>query len=210
MDFKAALGILQSRTPRIAGPPPCLDGTGETDPAPLPPITPAALTALSLSELLLQLLSRQDERVAAYQRFEAGFELFLQVPEAEGYEALVQISTARFREISDSVLAIETELRSRERPAPELATVVRRLQEQERDKLALTAQLHIVRHGLAIDSLREEAELDGAGDGGWRRASAMRAEERAELEGKLAALTAELNDTLDEVRCELADCEADP
>ena len=44
----------------------CGEGGIFVDPAPLPPITPAALTALSLSELLLQLLSRQDERVAAY------------------------------------------------------------------------------------------------------------------------------------------------
>ena len=41
-----------------------------------------------------RLLHWQSERVGAYQRFEEGFVRFLQVAEAQGYEALVASTTA--------------------------------------------------------------------------------------------------------------------
>ena len=110
-----------------------------------------------------------------------------------------------------------------------LSQAILATQEMERNKLHLTAQLQIVRHGLAMDALRNEyADTDdGEGDAATRstsgglayavgsmggdivagsaRASAMRAAEANELKQKLHAVTEELNDALDEIRAELAD-----
>ena len=89
-----------------------------------------------------------------------------------------------------------------------MATLVRRVQEMEKEKLQLTARLQILRHGLALDSLQADAE-DFADADRAARTAALRSEEAAELRGKLTELTVQLNETLDEVRCELADGDAE-
>ena len=80
---------------------------------------------------------------------------------------------------------------------------MRRLQELEREKLTATAQEQIVRHGLAVDKLRDEAG-DDVGEPA-RRMAGMRREEAAELVATLARLTERINDVIEEVRCEYAE-----
>ena len=60
---------------------------------------------------------------------------------------------------------------------------------------------------LAVDSLRAEAAAEAGEEVPEKdaRANRMRAEEEAEITGKLAALRDELNEVLEEVRCELAE-----
>ena len=149
MDFTQALGILQSRSKaKVNEGGECVDCSGEVpDLEPSPPTVAGELDALTLGELLRLLLARQEERVGVYRRFEEGFVSFLQFAEAAGYQALATATTARFAEVSLAINAIEEQLRSREGAAAALASMIRRLQTLEKEKLTLTAQQHILRHG---------------------------------------------------------------
>ena len=171
---------------------------------PVPPPAAGPLEGMSLAMLGQRLLHWQSERVGAYQRFEEGFVRFLQVAEAQGYEALVASTTAAFASISDEINAICAEMVRQQGAAAALGVQVRRLQDAEREKLALTAQLQIVRHGRAVDAHRAQAADDELPDR-ERRTAALRAEEASELAEKLAATVESINDTLDEIRSELAD-----
>ena len=86
------------------------------------------------------------------------------MPEAEGYQALAQAATAQFAEVSRAINEIEAQLRSLGGAASALASTIRQLQELEKQKLTLTAQQHIVRHGLAVDALSTEAAIEAGGD----------------------------------------------
>ena len=174
MDFQAALSVLQARASKpiesaAVGAPtgddfpamcaPCddeagADGAAENATA----TTPAAMLspASTVGEMLRLFLEQQEERVSVYRKFEEGFQLFLRVAEAQGYQGLVTHTTAAFAEISKRVNSIEAELRTRGAVAEPLAATVRTVQELEREKLQITAQLHILRHGLAIDELQSE------------------------------------------------------
>ena len=217
MDFAAALGVLQQRvaapyTPDEAARPANGEvGTATTGDGPLANCAECAtqpvgeLAVLRDGQLLRLFLSRQEERVGVYRQFEEGFKLFLQVAEAQGYEALVQKTTATFRGISAAVNAIETELRARGSALLPTAETLRRVQGMERQKLELTARLHILRHGLAVDTLQTDMGVDEASANAASRTAPLRAEEAREVEGQLEALREQLNDAIDEVRCELCD-----
>jgi len=216
MNFGDALAVLQSRA-STAAPLGTTASTAATtllcstcdtcEPDSELPASPAQveLTSLDVVALLHRFLQRQEERVAAYRKFEEGFLLFLQVAEAEpaSYEALVKYTTASFAAISDSINNIEAELRSRTSATASLAEVLRKVQLLEREKLQLTAQLQIVRHGLALDALQAEATEDA--NSKEARMAALRAEEGADLGRRLTSVTGQLNEALDEVRCEMSE-----
>jgi hypothetical protein len=218
MDFQAALAVLQARSgsadarpvagdasTATTGPVTCSECAAEAgaEEATRTPRQPSEVAALSDAALLRLFLARQEERVAVYRRFEEGFLLFLQVAEANGYEALVKSTTATFATISAGVNTVEAELRTRSLP---LADAVRRVQGIERDKLELTARLQILRHALAVDKLHADGiGADSAGAATAARTATLRAEEAREVEAKLAELTVRLNEELDEVRAELCD-----
>ena len=88
-----------------------------------------------------------------------------------------------------------------------MAALARGLQEAEREKLTLTAQLQIVRHGMAVDAHKSKAADEGGPEptANERRAAQLRAEEATELSEKLVNATERINDLLDEIRSELAD-----
>ena len=196
MDPQACYDLLQERAK-----------VSNTITPPVPPPAAGPLEGMSLAMLGQRLLHWQSERVGAYQRFEEGFVRFLQVAEAEGYEALVASTTAAFASISEAVNVICAEMSRQQGAAAALGAQVRLLQDAEREKLTLTAQLQIVRHGRAVDAHRAQA-ADEAGTelpDRERRTAALRAEEASELTEKLAATVESINDTLDEIRSELAD-----
>lgn len=149
MDFSDALGILQRRAEPSAVSQ-CVECSGEAGGAiPLPPPpSHGALHPLPLPTLLRQLLDCQEERVCTYRYFEEGFARFLQCAEAEGYDLLTQSATARFSQISHAINLLGESLEKHAAPsAGALAASVRRLQSLEKQKLSLTAQHHILRHG---------------------------------------------------------------
>ena len=233
MDFSAAMGILQQRSAAPMEPaarPPGSDGTTATtgdatmqctdciedeDAAKTAgsnaavPKPPSDVATLSDSGLLRLFLTHQEERVAVYRKFEDGFLLFLSVAEAEGYPGLVQRTTATFAIISLGVNQVEAELKQRGPAAQALAPVLRRVQTLEKEKLELTARLQILRHQLAVDELQAEkgAAADAAERARAARHGVLRAEEAKEVGARLDAVRDELNEAIDEVRCELAEGE---
>ncbi len=244
MDMTAAFALLAERAAASHE-----DRCAFCQPAAGTPLSSAIATALAdsppahepatLSSLLRLVIAQQDRRALEYRRFEDGFLCFMQVAEAEGYTALVADATAAFSQISSRINQAEERLRGLEEPAAvsdgggfggggaaarsPRSPLVRRLQEQEQEKLSLTAQLHIVRHGILVDELRmrhasgegEEEDMvaasagpgeDGvAGTASILRTLALRREEDAELRQKLGALEEEISELVDEMRCELAE-----
>lgn len=219
MDFAQALAVLQQHGARPsavgeseAAAQRCIDCVGGDDDIGDAPTSstaaPSELSDVSDAALLRLFLSRQEERVAIYHRFEEGFTLFLQVAEATGYQTLVAKITAEFSAVSAGVNAIEAQLRGRGAATQALADALRAVQALEREKLQLTAQLHIVRHGLAVDALHADGVVDDAAAvAAASRTAPLRAEEAEDLRGQLMRLTARLNDAIDEVRCEIADAD---
>jgi hypothetical protein len=200
MDAAAALSILQQHRANRAAEG-FRDADGEIKP--LEVATAPELNGLGVGALVRRLFAQQEERVRVYRRFEQGFAQFLEVAEAEGYDALVADATAAFAQVSAGVNAVEAALLARGADGAAFAALVRRLQELEREKLTATAQEQIVRHGLAVDKLRDEAG-DDVGEPA-RRMAGMRREEAAELVATLARLTERINDVIEEVRCEYAE-----
>ena len=196
MDPQACYELLQERAK-----------VSNTIVPPQPPPAAGPLEGMSIAMLGQRLLHWQSERVGVYQRFEEGFVRFLQVAEAEGYEALVASTTGAFASISDAVNVICAEMARQQGAAVALGAQVRRLQDAEREKLTLTAQLQIVRHGRAVDAHRAQAadEVGTELPERERRTAALRTEEASELTEKLAATVECINDTLEEIRSELAD-----
>ena len=197
MDPTACFALLQERAK--------VSNTLELPP---PPPPAASLDGLSVGELARQLLARQEERVEVFRRFEEGFVRFLSVAEAEGYEALVATATGAFSSISEAVNAIGAALAASGTAAGEqLAQRTRSLQEAEREKLTLTAQLQIVRHGMAVDAHKAQAAEEAGTEvpARERRAAQLRAEEAEELSQRLVSTTERITDTLDEIRSDLVD-----
>ena len=197
MDPTACFALLQERAK--------VSNTLELPP---PPPPAASLDGLSVGELARQLLARQEERVEVFRRFEEGFVRFLSVAEAEGYEALVATATGAFSSISEAVNAIGAALAASGTAAGEqLAQRTRSLQEAEREKLTLTAQLQIVRHGMAVDAHKAQAAEEAGNEvpARERRAAQLRAEEAEELSQRLVSTTERVTDTLDEIRSDLVD-----
>ncbi len=207
MDFAAAYDVLAARSAAARSGDAglrcdeCVDDPG----LPIEPrVASPALANLGNPALLRLFLARQEERVGVYRRFERGFASFLQVTEAEGYETLVECVTSDFSALSVAVNDLEAELRSRGGDAAPMAAAIRTVQRHEKEKLQLTAQLQIVRHGLAVDALHAGGG-DTAAAAAAERTAALRGDEATELRARLAEVTSSLNETLDEVRCELAD-----
>ena len=126
--------------------------------------------AASAGELVRLVLQQQERRVLEYRRFEEGFARFLAAPDAEGYPALVADATAAFATISACVREAAARLAGTTGDngggsggdggsgsgggggggggGEALAAIVLRLQQLEKEKLSLTAQLQITRHGI--------------------------------------------------------------
>ena len=172
MDAAAALSILQQHRANRAAEG-FRDADGEIKP--LEVATAPELSGLGVGALVRRLFAQQEERVRVYRRFEQGFAQFLEVAEAEGYDALVADATAAFAQVSAGVNAVEAALLASGADGAAFAALVRRLQELEREKLTATAQEQIVRHGLAVDKCAtRRATTSASRRGGWRGCDARR------------------------------------
>lgn len=97
--------------------------------------------------LLQRLQALQGERAEAYRLFEEGYRAYLSsAPQYDfpRYRQLVHEITLAFNGISREVLCIAGRLQD-ELARPDLAQHLARLQEQEQEKLQLTAQLQLAR-----------------------------------------------------------------
>ncbi|SAL98474.1 hypothetical protein [Absidia glauca] len=93
--------------------------------------------------LLQSLKKSQETRIALYQEFDDAYQDYLsgKCP-PEQYHSICRIVTEGFSEVSLEIQAIEKQL-SETHGRTDLANMIRRLQEAEREKLSNTAQLQI-------------------------------------------------------------------
>ena len=123
--------------------------TEEESSALTPAPTEEYISTLSALELLNLVTLLQGERVQVYLGFNASLEALLnqegeEVDVSVAYPLLVQETTALFSVISNKIKFVKTRLEaSEETGLVHVAQIVQQLQEQEREKLLLTAARHL-------------------------------------------------------------------
>ena len=144
-------------------------------------------------QLLSTLFQLQNERVAVYAQFNAGLEKVLQSGNLTEYPHLTTSITASFAVISASIRDIMELLHGRGNK--EVAELIKQLQGMEKDKLNLTAALH-------LEKIRERNErLDrNEEDGDDDRVLTLLRQGAKDLESKIGACVEQINDVLEELR----------
>ncbi|KAG8471059.1 hypothetical protein KFE25_009480 [Diacronema lutheri] len=176
----------------------CMPVAGDLDGAPpAPAIVTHDMRGMGVAELVRLLHAMQSERVESYSMFEQGFQAFLTELSAPRYEQICAQVTAEFSHISSAINAIEAALL--ERDALSLAKHVRALQALEKRKLSVTIEQQLVRRELRVAELRSAVDNGAASNVGERR------EQEGLLRAGLAELVSDINDTLDEIQCELSE-----
>ncbi|XP_044854641.1 required for excision 1-B domain-containing protein [Mauremys mutica] len=108
---------------------------------------PPAMTDDAVKLLLRRFYTLQGERVEAYRLFEEGHRAYLSSgPHYDflRYRQLVHEITQAFSGISREILQLKEQLQA-EHGRPELAQHLSRVQQKEKEKLELTAQLQLAR-----------------------------------------------------------------
>uniref|UniRef100_UPI00398EAB03 required for excision 1-B domain-containing protein n=1 Tax=Pristiophorus japonicus TaxID=55135 RepID=UPI00398EAB03 len=110
------------------------------------------MSASGLSILVRSLYTLQEERVEGYQLFELGHQAYLRSsPDYDfiQYRQLVHEITQAFNRISKEVIQLKNRFHE-EYDRPDLSEHIERIQEREREKLVLTAQLQLAKQN-ALD-----------------------------------------------------------
>jgi len=103
-----------------------------------------------VADSIRELYSLHEQRVYTYQLFEEGHKIYLNSsPNYDflKFRRLVHEITADFKRISESVIKIEQKIRYDHRNAA-LADLIYNLQEEEKQKLKLTAKLQLAQQEL--------------------------------------------------------------
>ena len=166
------------------------------------------LEGKSPSQLLQRLFQIQQERVSTYAEFNSGLETVLQSGNITHYPHLTATITAKFSILSKSIRDIQDLLKNTTNPDVQSAeSFVKQLQELEKDKLNLTAALH-------LDQMRERNERLGAelqekdgGDVDGRIATLLQ-ESVQSLNSRIGDCVEKINEVLEELRYISADLES--
>ncbi|XP_072338474.1 required for excision 1-B domain-containing protein isoform X3 [Scyliorhinus torazame] len=117
-----------------------------------------------LNALVRNLYALQEERVEAYQLFDLGHQAYLRSsPNYDfiQYRQLVHEITQAFNRISKEVIQLKDRFHE-EYDRPDLSEHVERVQEREREKLELTAQLQLAKQNMldhpGNETYQEEAQ----------------------------------------------------
>eukprot|EP00961_Rhodomonas_salina_P072786 977932-Rhodomonas_salina.2 len=106
----------------------------------------------------LQILKIQEERVSAYEDFEAAIRALIAGGAEEDYEKACAGITQRFKSASEHVNSVDAALLAKDTAAAKgLSSWIRKLQSCEKDKLFLTVASHIERKRLAKIRIAVEA-----------------------------------------------------
>uniref|UniRef100_A0A7R9YCH0 Uncharacterized protein n=1 Tax=Pinguiococcus pyrenoidosus TaxID=172671 RepID=A0A7R9YCH0_9STRA len=153
----------------------------------------ASMSQLPLQELMTLAIQCQHERSETMNAFDGKLAALLDREELEAYPALVAETTAKFSVLSRTVRAVEGELQARKKLIP--AKLLRRLQEQEKEHLTVTAALHMDQLRM-FRSSRDDAE-------GHAKELQMLARSLEICEGSRADIRRNIQEVLDELRCEM-------
>lgn len=140
------------------------------------------------------MLGLHEQRVLAYKRWEKAFREYVALEDqAEGwedYQDAIKEATGEFVKISTAVREVEAQLAL---SRPDLAAMVRSLQELEKQKLQLTAKVQAGKEK-AVVTERVDEEVDWV----WER-------EEKGMRNQLNGLVEEINLVIDSLRVELQD-----
>lgn len=159
------------------------------------------LAKQSSSELMKTLLTLQNERVQAFRKFNSGLDIVLESGNLSQYPTLTTSTTASFAVISKHVRNIENILK--ERGHERISKFIKQLQSFEKEKLNLTAALH-------LEKIRERNERLVLGDmesDTDKRILLLLEEGVRELLKKVQQCEEDINDILEEIRYETFDLE---
>jgi hypothetical protein len=155
----------------------------------------AHLQTMSVKDLLQAVIEAQRERVATYRTYDGGLDTVLQNGNMTEYPTICARATASFSVLSDTVNTISSILKDAHK-RPELLKLLSQLQKDEREKLNLTAALHLER-------IRQR-NLEQAGEGDERVAQLLQ-DGATSLTSKLATCIDSINETLEEIRYAVGD-----
>jgi len=161
------------------------------------------LAKQSPSELLQTLFNLQKERVSAYGKFNSGLEVILQSGNLSHYPPLTTSITATFAVISSSIKEMQQLLsKHNSNDSKDIAQNIKKLQELEKEKLNLTAALHLEKIRERNERLELESQRDDSGnnDDGDDRVLQLLKEGVLKLKRNLNKCVEEINDVLEELR----------
>ncbi|XP_008446706.2 uncharacterized protein LOC103489347 isoform X1 [Cucumis melo] len=95
--------------------------------------------------LLRQFLEIQQRRAEAYSKLKRGFDEYMTSGREISYQQLCSEITTEFSNCSKQVIDIESNFRNSDHNRLELANLLRSVQEQEKQKLHLTAQIQLLK-----------------------------------------------------------------
>ena len=167
----------------------------------------------SPSELLQAIFQLQQERVKTYQTFDESLDKVLSTNNLTYYPTVATSITATFVVISNSIKVIQG-LFLTKHDRKDISEFIQRLQLHEKDKLHLTAALHLEKMRERNDEIdvqigsasASESSSGSSGSGNERIASLLR-ESIISLQGKITEKIESINEIMEELRYVLAEME---
>mmetsp|Transcript_11238 Transcript_11238/g.12872 ORF Transcript_11238/g.12872 Transcript_11238/m.12872 type:complete len:256 (-) Transcript_11238:12-779(-) len=101
--------------------------------------------SMKITELLHSIMDAQEGRVRAYREYNQGLENVLESGNLTNYTPVCAQATASFSVISDTIKTIQSILQKKYQNRKDLIDLIRMLQQQEQEKLNITAALHLER-----------------------------------------------------------------
>ncbi len=164
------------------------------------------LSKQSPSQNLSTLFKLQKERVVVFKEFNAGLDTVLQSGNLTSYPHLTTNVTASFVVISQSIKAIQQLL---ERGGNKnIAEFIQQLQNLEKNKLNLTAALHLEKIRERNETLNLDQAVESGADGDSdERILSLLNKGVVDLEKKICICEQEINEVLEELRYAVHDLE---
>eukprot|EP00624_Nannochloropsis_granulata_P003617 evm.model.NODE_2821_length_8256_cov_30.884569.3 len=172
------------------------------------------LTGLDVQGLVNAFRQAQEERAQAYQRFDEGLNRVLASRAFAEYDGLCAEATAGFAALSNLVNAVEYCLGAAPHERKVVARLLRRVQAEEKEKLSLTAALHLEKFRLAT-AVAGTTPVGGGCDsegGAGAREKVMERDRREEmllregikaLDVRIGEVKGRINEILEELRYEV-------
>jgi len=155
----------------------------------------------------------QEERAQAYQRFDEGLNKVLASRAFVEYDGWCAEATAGFAALSNLVNAVAHSLGTAPHDRKVVAGLLRRVQAEEKEKLSLTAALHLEKFRLATLMGTTPLGVGGCGGGGGGGAGEKEKEDGREerllregvktLEGRIGEVKVRINEIMEELRYEM-------
>jgi hypothetical protein len=158
---------------------------------------------MDLPSLLRAFQHAQEERAQTYTHFDKGLATILETGKLHEYDALCAETTANFAALSNLVNAVERCVVEAPHEKVGLGKLLRQVQGEEKEKLSLTAALHLEKVRLITSTSSNGGNGGGSGGDSENKSVSLLREGVKRLEGKINEVKTRINELLEEVRYEL-------